>query len=154
MARVKGPLMSMDARGTFAREMRFRHQSGQVVAYRAGAPGSRRPARPSTSQAQVRARFSAAKARWWALAPERRAAWRAYAAGLDTGLSGWNCFLSHVLRGGDCEAPQGPPLPDPWTYIPPAGHRVLSPGHTWVPDLAYPPPTHQGGVIRWPTATR
>ncbi len=154
MARVKGPLMSMDATGIFAQEMCFRHQSGHVVAYRHGAPGTRLPVRPSPSQAQVRARFSDAKARWRALAPDRRAAWRAYAAELDAGLSGWNCYLSCVLRGGDCDSPYAPLLPDPWTYIPPAGHLVVFPEISWVPDLAYLPPTHKGGVIQWPTDTR
>ena len=140
MARVKGPLMSLDASGTLAREVRFRHESGHVLVYRDGAPGSVRRRPPTASQAQVRSKFAAARARWRALTAEQRAAWQVYARDLAVGLSAWNGFLSCVLRGGECSLPSGPVLPPADSYLPPPGHLVIFPDTTWVPDHPYTPP--------------
>lgn len=111
MAKVKGPLMSLDASGTLAGEVRFRHQSGHVLVYRNGAPGSVRKARPSPSQARVRAKYADARLRWQALTPKQRRYWEDQARALDAGLSAWNCFLSCVLLGGMCLGGQYAPPP-------------------------------------------
>ena len=125
MARVKGPLMSLDAWGTVAGEVRFRHQSGQVLVYRNGAPGSVRRAAPSPSQARVRAKYAEAREHWRALTPIQRRYWEDYARSLATGLSAWNCFLSCVLRRGLCLGGQ---------YVPPPLTESIS------PLLPYQPP--------------
>ena len=125
MARVKGPLMSQDASGTLAGDTRLRHLRGHVLMYRGGEPGSVRRKSPSASQAEVRARFADARARWRTLSPKQRAYWQHVARELDAGLSAWNCFLSCVLRGGAACAGgyQVPPLTETITlksgYSPP-----------------------------------
>lgn len=131
MAKVTGPLLSQDASGTLAGEIRFRHHAGQVVVYRNGAPGSVRPCPPSAPQAQVRARFRAARARWRALTPPQRRYWADHARARANGLSAWNCFLACALRGGRCHGGgyTPPPLGEPVTllspYAPPPVARVL-----------------------------
>mgnify|MGYP001765784216 CR=1 FL=1 len=100
MAKVKGPLMSLDASGTIAGDTRLRHMRGHVLMYRGGEPGSVRRKAPSATQAQVRAKFADARARWRTLSPPQRAYWQAVAQELGAGLSAWNCFLSCVLLGG------------------------------------------------------
>ena len=131
MAKVKGPLMSLDASGTLAGEVRFRHQSGHVLVYRDGSPGSVRKARPSPAQARVRAKYAEARERWRALTPKQRRYWEEYALTLDAGLSAWNCFLSCVLLGGMCLGGQyaPPPLTETITpflrYQPPPLSKVL-----------------------------
>lgn len=136
--------MSLDASGTLAGEVRFRHQSGQVLVYRDGAPGSVRRQGPSPAQAAQRERYAEAVTRWRGLAANYRAEWQEHAAAHGAGLTAWNLFLSCVLRGGDCESPHGPRLPDPWTYVPPAGNVILYPDILWLPDTPYtPPPGHQ-----------
>ena len=100
MAKVKGPLMSLDASGTIAGDTRLRHMRGHVLMYRGGEPGSVRRKSPSASQAAVRARFADARARWRTLSPKQRAYWQQVARELDAGLTAWNCFLSCVLLGG------------------------------------------------------
>ena len=100
MAKVKGPLMSLDASGTLAGDTRLRHMRGHVLMYRGGEPGSVRRREPSAPQAQVRAKFAQARARWRTLSPKQRAYWQGVALELDAGLSAWNCFLSCVLLGG------------------------------------------------------
>ena len=125
MARVKGPLMSLDASGTIAGDTRLRHMRGHVLMYRGGEPGSVRRQAPSASQVQVRARFADARARWWTLSPKQRAYWQEVARELGAGLTAWNCFLSCVLRGGAACAGgyQVPPLTETITlksgYSPP-----------------------------------
>jgi len=123
MAKVKGPLMSLDARGTLAGEVRFRHQAGQVLVYRNGAPGSVRKAPPSPAQARVRARYAEARERWRALTPKQRRYWVDQARTFAVGLSAWNCFLSCVLRGGLCLGGQYVTLVLP--YQPPSLTKVL-----------------------------
>ena len=140
MARVKGPLMSQDACGTIAGDTRLRHMRGHVLMYRGGEPGSVRRREPSASQAEVRARFADARARWWGLTGEQRAAWQAHAQELGAGLTAWNCFLSCVLLGGECLDPRGPVLPPPNTYVPPPGDAVIYPDILWFQDRPYIPP--------------
>ncbi len=143
MAKVRGPLMSLDASGTLAGEVRFRHQSGHVLVYRDGAPGSVDRKGPTAAQQAQRELYAEAVTRWRELAAEFRAEWVAYAAAQGKGLTPWNLFLSCVLRGGDCDSPYGPLLPDPWTYVPPVGNAILYPDILWVPDTPYtPPPGH------------
>jgi hypothetical protein len=131
MAKVTGPLMSQDASGTLAGEIRFRHHAGQVVVYRNGAPGSVRPCPPSAAQAQVRSRFREARERWRALTPTQRRNWENHARSRAAGLSAWNCFLSCVLRGGAWGGGDAapPPLTEPVTllspYAPPPLAQVL-----------------------------
>ena len=125
MAKVKGPLMSLDASGTIAGDTRLRHMRGHVLMYRGGEPGSVRRKAPTASQAEVRARFTDARARWWALTGEQRAAWQAHAQDLGAGLTAWNCFLSCVLLGGMCLGGQ---------YAPPPLSEIIT------PFLRYEPP--------------
>ncbi|HPB76107.1 MAG TPA: hypothetical protein PLY96_12760 [Chromatiaceae bacterium] len=125
MAKVKGPLMSLDASGTIAGDTRLRHMRGHVLMYRGGEPGSVRRQAPSASQAQVRAKFAEARARWRTLNPQQRAYWQDVARELDAGLTAWNCFLSCVLLGGAAGSTgyQVPPLSETITlkagYSPP-----------------------------------
>ncbi len=102
MARVKGPLMSLDASGTIAGDTRLRHMRGHVLMYRGGEPGSVRRKEPTAAQVRARERYSDACQRWRSLTSEQRLYWENYARVAGYGLTAWNCFLSCVLRRGFC----------------------------------------------------
>ena len=111
MAKVRGPLMSLDASGTVAGDTRLRHMRGHVLMYRGGAPGSVKRKAPSESQMRTRERYAYACQRWRVLTPEQRRYWENFAMAAGEGLSAWNCFLACVLRRGSCVgAEYFPPL--------------------------------------------
>ena len=111
MAKVRGPLMSLDASGTVAGDTRLRHMRGHVLMYRGGAPGSVKRKAPSESQMRTRERYAYACQRWRVLTPEQRLYWENYARAAGEGLTAWNCFLACVLRRGSCVgAEYFPPL--------------------------------------------
>lgn len=94
MARVRGPLLSVDAAGQVGPDLRFRHNAAGVHVYVGGNPGSReRRAAPSARQLEVRASYREANAFWRAQSPEERAQWRDLANTSTRNLSGWNLFL-------------------------------------------------------------
>ena len=95
MAKVRGPLLSVDAAGQVGGALCFRHHAGGVHVLPVAAPGSRtKGLKPSTAQLAQRARYRAANAAWRALSPEERAAWQARAKAGRRPQSGWNLYLA------------------------------------------------------------
>lgn len=131
MAKVKGPLMSLDASGTLAGDTRLRHMRGHVLMYRGGEPGSVKRKAPTAAQVRSRERYAYAGQRWRVLTSEQRGYWENVARESGAGLSAWNCFLSCVLRRGSCVGAEyfPPPLTAaialPLDYQPPPLARVL-----------------------------
>jgi hypothetical protein len=99
MARVKGPLMSLDAAGTFAAEMRYRSTPDGVLVYRGGDPYSKRPKRVSIKQRRQREMYRDACALWHQLSPASLAEWETIAAKYP--LSTFSVFVGAYLRGLD-----------------------------------------------------
>ena len=94
MARVRGPLLSVDAAGQVGGGICFRHGTAGVHVLPVAAPGSRSKAlKPSAAQRAQRARYRAANVAWRALSPEERAAWESLAKASGRNVSGWNLFL-------------------------------------------------------------
>ena len=95
MARVRGPLLSVDADGQVGGTLCFRHHAGGVHVLPVAGPGSRtKGLQPSAAQLAQRARYRAANTAWRALRPEERAAWQAQAKGSRQNVSGWNLYLA------------------------------------------------------------
>ena len=94
MARVRGPLFSVDAAGQVGGAICFRHGAAGVHVLSVAAPGSRSKAlQPSAAQLAQRANYRAANVAWRAQSPEERAAWEALAKASGRNVSGWNLFL-------------------------------------------------------------
>ena len=94
MARVRGPLLSVDAAGQVGGAICFRHGAAGVHVLPVAAPGSRTKAlKPSAAQLAQRARYREANASWRAQSPAERAQWQALAKTSRRNVSGWNLFL-------------------------------------------------------------
>ena len=93
MARVKGPLHSLDAHGTLAGRMQFRRDRRGVHVYHAPEPERVNQAPPSENQAIVRDTYRAALALWRAFTDAERKEWNEAATASGESLSGWNLFL-------------------------------------------------------------
>ena len=95
MAKVRGPLLSVDAAGQVGGALCFRHHAGGVHVLPVAAPGSRtKGLKPSAAQLAQRARYRAANGAWRALSPAERAAWQARARAGRRPQSGWNLYLA------------------------------------------------------------
>ena len=95
MAKVRGPLLSVDAAGQVGGALCFRHHAGGVHVLPVTAPGSRtKGLKPSEAQLAQRARYRAANAAWRALSAEERAQWQARAKAGRRPQSGWNLYLA------------------------------------------------------------
>lgn len=95
MARITGPLLSLDARGNWARgALQFRGGLKATHAYRPAPPGSVNQAPATSAQSIIRQHYRAAIEDWRALSEAERADWNASAE--EQHLSGWNLFLQTV----------------------------------------------------------
>jgi hypothetical protein len=103
MAKVSGPLMSVQAHGSLGLVRFRRGRGGRVEVYHDGAPGSRNRTAPTARQAVVRARYSAIRASWGSLDPGERESWNAQAAAAPGAVSGWNLYLAAQMRGIDTD---------------------------------------------------
>jgi hypothetical protein len=127
MAKVQGPLHSLDARGSFGLVRFRRTRGGGVHVYHDGSPGSRRRVRPSANQLTVRSRYSAIRAEWGTLSAEGRQVWNDQAAVDERLVSGWNLFLaSRMLEQGQVLEPH---------LLLSSGEPLLLEGHTGVLKL-------------------
>lgn len=98
MAKVKGPLMSMEAHGTYGGQVRFRRGPGGVHVYTGGEPHSKGPKRVSAAQQAQRDSYRAAVAQWRELSESARLLWSQ--RGRVAGLTAYSAFLSFTLGGG------------------------------------------------------
>lgn len=94
MARVRGPLMSMEASGNFAGQMQFRCNRYGGHVYRPPDPTTQNQRPATQSQSVVRQRYRSAVAAWRALSEQDRNGWRAQGSAMLNDVSGWNLFLA------------------------------------------------------------
>lgn len=92
MAKVRGPLHSLDARGNWGLgALQFRGGNGGLHAYRPAPPGSVNQAPPTAAQAAIRAQYREALESWRGLDDLERAHWDAQGAARE--ITGWNLYL-------------------------------------------------------------
>lgn len=92
MAKITGPLMSLDARGNWSKgALQFRGGLRATHAYRPAPPGKVNQKEASAAQASNRQLYRRAMEEWKALDDASRADWNERAEPL--GLSGWNLFF-------------------------------------------------------------
>ena len=97
MARVKGPLMSMEARGNVTGgTLQFRTTPQGCHVYRPMDPREQNQTPPSPAQEAQRLKFKAACDAWSALGDEDKAYWRL--RGMTTGRTGFTAFISDYMR--------------------------------------------------------
>jgi hypothetical protein len=106
MAKVKGPLMSLEAAGQFGGELVFRRTGRGVAVYQ-------KPARPdvapSAAQRTVREEYRAIHQDWSALSEAQREGYRQQ--GRAVGLPGWNVYFMERKAKAEppCEGGYDPP---------------------------------------------
>lgn len=138
MAKITGPLFSVDAAGNFAGgTMQFRGGLRGTHAYRPANPKTINKAPPTEAQTAVRTAYQEIVAEWQGLTEQEKLAWDAAASNTGAPVTGWNLYFKSRLQ----EVLYGPTLPDPDTYEPPTSDSITFPGTTWVIDTGYTPPT-------------
>jgi hypothetical protein len=118
MAKVKGPLMSLEARGSLANKITFRNSTGRnIVSLKSQPTGS-----PSSAQTTQRALYADGVVYWNALPEPDKQAWADI--GRSNGISGYSAFMSDWLLGG------GPPplAPTTWNPADKSAYNTLSNG--------------------------
>lgn len=121
MAKVRGPLFSIDARGQLGDALLFRGGTRRTHVY-LPADRSRINQQPASApQIAVRATFAAAVVAWRALPALERAAWNAEALSTGRNVNGWNQFLRAWAATANASVPQ--PL------------RFLPGSNAYLPDL-------------------
>lgn len=97
MAKVKGPLFSLEAHGNLASGLlQFRVDRGRAHVYKPQPPKRQNQQPASEKQATQRERFGIIKQIWAGLSPIEKAGWEAQARSLGT-MKGWNLFLAELL---------------------------------------------------------
>lgn len=100
MARVKFPLMSLDASGNFGLgKMQVRSCPGYISIYRPPDPASQNKHLPSAAQLAQRNKVRSILIEWWALSPVERQGWAETASNIKM-ANGWAAFLSSHLQQG------------------------------------------------------
>lgn len=107
MARVTDPLFSRSASGRIGTALLFRAGKSGPRVSRPPDPRRVNQAPPSTAQAAVRARYSAATSAWRALTPAERAQWNVDARSDPRNIHGWALFLQRFAP-----LPENDPLPE------------------------------------------
>lgn len=140
MAKVKGPLHSLEAEGMLADVLVFRSGLGATRVSKPGRSSKTFRRHGSRAQRVQRAAYQSAVRAWRESTPAERAAWQSTARRTGAGVTGFNLFISAALGQADViidPPPQEPP-PQPGDALrryPDAGLSVaLAPG-----ALAPPP---------------
>ena len=97
MAILKGPLHSIEAHGSVAKQIVFKKTNGRNVATVYSTPGSVKPFFPNSSQQEKRARYGAAVGYWQSLTSDEKAIYATRAK--NENYSGWNLFLQEYMAG-------------------------------------------------------
>lgn len=98
MARVTGPLHSIDARGNFAGQFQFRGGKKGVHVYRPMDPREVNQREPSPAQANIRQVYRDAVANWQAIGPAYQQSYNEQALAEGATISGWNLFLRYYMQ--------------------------------------------------------
>jgi len=94
MAKVRGPLMSMDASGQVGDDHQFRANRYGTHAYLPRDRRKQNQQAPSAAQTAVRSDYAQAHAAWLALSQGERDAWNAQANTKARQVNGWNLFFT------------------------------------------------------------
>ena len=97
MAKLIGPLHSVEAHGSVAKQIVFKKTGGRNVATVYSTPGSVKPFSPNSSQQEKRATYGVAVGDWQNLTSDQKAVYDARAKGKN--FSGWNLFLKEYIAG-------------------------------------------------------
>ena len=102
MAKVDGPLLSLDASGSVGGAMTFSKWKGRNYVRQ-----KTKPANPQTAgQTTQRTAFSNAVAGWHALLEADQTAWNERAKALGLTMSGFNFYVQqHIAQGGEPTMP-------------------------------------------------
>ncbi len=92
MAKVTGPLFSLNASGKFADTLVFSQWKGINIARRYARPGGE----PTSRQKYIKSLFAAATDMYRTLSGEDKEAWKQRAAGKP--MSGYNMFIGRVMK--------------------------------------------------------
>lgn len=96
MAKITGPLYSVDAQGNWGKGvLQFRRGLKTTHAYRPAPPGRINQAPATPAQARSRQAYGLAKERWTLLSLSEQAEWNAIAE--PHRMSGWNLFVQNEI---------------------------------------------------------
>lgn len=110
MAIVRGPLNSLEARGTFAGLVNFQQRGGRSIARRHSQPKGPR----TVAQLDVQARTKLVAEAWATLTPEEKGTWLNLTEGLDSfPFNAFFAFNWARLAGGNTLTKVWPPVPPP-----------------------------------------
>jgi hypothetical protein len=126
MAKVKGPLHSLEAEGMLADVLVFRGGPGPTRVSKPGRSSKRFRRQGSPAQRVQRAAYQSAVRAWRDLGEAERAAWQSTAR--RTAVTGYNLFLSAALGQADVivdPPPQEPQPDDALRLYPRAGTLVV-----------------------------
>ena len=101
MARVKGPLMSMEASGNVAGQLQFRGNRHGTHAYRPPDPRTQNQGDATAKQTAVRERYAVIKSFWDTLPNATRNAWNAQAETDPNDINGWTLFFADTMTHRD-----------------------------------------------------
>jgi hypothetical protein len=103
MAKVVGPIMSLDAKGKIKKTLVYQGFNGGVKVNKYSKPGSVNPFTPSASQLAQRAVIGARVAEWQALTAGQKAVWDQDAKDLGFHGTGYHLYMHRatVSGGGD-----------------------------------------------------
>ena len=104
MAKAKGPLFSLQAKGDFENTLLYQGGGGLNVVRKKNTGLDRQSAKQLTQ----RALYSAGRDAWQALSPDLRTLWNEKVKSYYPHHTGFNYFMSQFLRTGSA--------PDPWWY--------------------------------------
>lgn len=135
MAKVRGPLMSVDARGALGSLLLFRGGKHGTRVYRPADPAKVNQRPPTDAQDEIRGYYGDTVQEWRELDQQTRDDWNAKAAADPRAVTGWNLFVQDRMRAR--QEPEGMP---PDSYQPPPGNAIDFPGYAWVADYPYTPP--------------
>ena len=93
MAKLRGPLFSLDAKGTFADRLTIRKRNKLHIILDYNKPGDRTPFKSSPKQKDQRAIIGLVTIRWNCMTPAEKAPWNTLAKTSREPLTGYHLFL-------------------------------------------------------------
>ena len=96
MSKVVGPLLSLSARGKFAKAMVFQGGKSKTIVTRPHHPGSVTPYTPPQAVLDQRAKITSLVSQWQALSANEKAVWNATAESAGYHGSGYNYYIAHA----------------------------------------------------------
>lgn len=107
MAKITGPLFSMEAHGNIGGAIQFRGNRYGSHAYRPPRPEQQNQQPPTPAQAAVRGRYAEIRALWSESTEPERQTWRDLANLPGYAGTGWNLFLATHMATTDATTCDG-----------------------------------------------